>query len=113
MTTWHEAVKYLAKQGTSTITINSRQFEQELKVYHGRTRHWLIVQAFDAIQELRTSESATKHSYVQNAIWLLIFTKDASLEICEFCRNPHGLLNPNFGSKVLISCCDSNIIEEW
>lgn len=104
----------LSNEGIPTRFINFRQAEDELGVRSKIPGRALIVITITKMEELHTFESKIKHLRIRYAIWLIIFTRDARQDVCEFCRNPHGILsNPRFGSKVLISCCDSNMIEEW
>lgn len=47
------------------------------------------------------------------AVWLIIF-RNAEPDVCRHCLGPsRKSLNLKFNSKVLISCCDSGVIEEW
>ncbi|THK33021.1 glutamate receptor ionotropic, kainate 1-like [Diachasma alloeum] len=113
-TIWHEAVRMLSNDGIFTVIVNLRQFGDKLKSYSGGRMSLLIVIAIDTVEELHSFESMSKDFHLSYAVWLILFSRDASQDVCDFCRNPHdSLSNLGFGSKVLVSCCDSDMIEEW
>ncbi|THK33022.1 probable glutamate receptor [Diachasma alloeum] len=111
---WHETTRILSNEGISTVILNTRHFEEKLKTYNKETTRSLIVIALDTIEELHAFESTTQDLHMSYAIWLIFFTRDADRDVCEFCRNPQeSLSNMKLGSRILISCCAFNTIEEW
>ncbi|THK33023.1 probable glutamate receptor [Diachasma alloeum] len=110
---WHETTRTLSNEGISVVILNTRP-DEKLKIYSEKTTRSLIVIALDTIEELHAFESITKDLHMSYAIWLIFFTKGDDRDVCEFCRNPHkSLSDMKLGSRVLISCCTSNTIEEW
>ncbi|THK33005.1 probable glutamate receptor [Diachasma alloeum] len=112
--TWHELTGMLSNEGISALIIDFRQFENRLKVYIEKTYPPLIVIDLDTVEALHSFEIITKNADMSYSVWLIFFSGDVDHDVCKYCREPHGnLFNLNFGSKALISCCASKMIEEW
>ncbi|XP_011311752.1 probable glutamate receptor [Fopius arisanus] len=113
-TLWYETTRMLSNGGISTLILDFKQFESRLNEYIGKTYPSLIVIDLNVIDELHSLESITKNLDMSYSVWLIFFSQHNNYDICNFCRNPpSNFMNLNFGSKALILCCDSEIIEEW
>ncbi|THK33024.1 glutamate receptor ionotropic, kainate 2-like [Diachasma alloeum] len=114
LTVWHETSRFLSNEGISTLIVSFQQLRDIWKTQPTYTTSSLIVIAFETFEELHTFELIIKTFHMNYAVWLIFFMRDADREVCHFCRNPHGTIaNLKFGTRILISCCDSNMIEEW
>ncbi|THK32992.1 probable glutamate receptor [Diachasma alloeum] len=114
LTIWHGIFKTLSDEGIPTLMISFEQFEDRFEFYAGLTVRPLAVIIFVTIGDVQSFSEISRDLDMSYAVWLLLFMGDASPDVCEFCHSPSGnLLNLKYDSEVVVSCCKSNIIQEW
>lgn len=114
ITAWHELSRMLSDEGIPTVMSSFKQFEGQFRSYARRTPRPLVVIIFETMDGVYSYGQIVRDLDNGYAVWLIIFMGEASYDVCKYCSNPSGnLLNLRFNSEVIISCCESNIIEEW
>lgn len=111
LTIGYDTCRMLSNEGIPSIVINFTKFKERLTHYVNEIVRPLVVIALDTMKEVHTFEKIVQDFTMSYPIWLILFSGQ---DICDYCRNPTGNpLHLRFDSQVLISCCDSSVIEEW
>lgn len=110
----HETTKILSNEGISTLIIPLTQFQARLKFYLDKAQRPLMVFGVDTAEDWDGLKKITNNLDMTFVNWFLLIHQNAGQNVCEYCRNPQeNVLNLKFTSKIIVSCCGSNMIDEW
>lgn len=104
----------MSTQGIVTVVVSFRELEERIKFYQNKTVRQLIVIFIATMVGVSRFEEVLRCKHGINPVWLVMFPSDSEKGICNYCKKPWGnWFHLRFNSEMLVSCCYSNLIDEW